>query len=116
MATASVVLNSWKEIAGYLHCGVRTVQRWEEYGLPIVRVGGQRGSVVAFSHEIDVWLSRNPRKTNPITTERQSSNFLLIEESRRLRAESALRRQEHHAAIDRLVTTINVALLKSLHN
>ena len=32
-------LNSWKEIATYMDRGVRTVQRWENGGLPIRRVG-----------------------------------------------------------------------------
>jgi len=32
-----MILSGWKEIASYLHCGVRTVQRWEVDGLPIYR-------------------------------------------------------------------------------
>ena len=30
-------LDSWKEIAAYLHCSERTVRRWEDEGLPIHR-------------------------------------------------------------------------------
>jgi hypothetical protein len=52
-----VRLNGWKDIAGYLNRGVRTVQRWEkEFGLPIRRLGTGRGEgVFAFANEIDAW-------------------------------------------------------------
>jgi len=36
-STSRMILSGWKEIASYLHCGVRTVQRWEMDGLPIRR-------------------------------------------------------------------------------
>ncbi|HET9181690.1 MAG TPA: hypothetical protein VFP59_06130 [Candidatus Angelobacter sp.] len=52
------VLNSWKEIAGYLGRGVRTVQRWEsELGLPVHRPRGRsRSAVLAVPEELDRWL------------------------------------------------------------
>lgn len=52
------ILNSWKEISGYIGRGVRTVQRWEElYGLPVHRAAGRdRSAVYALSDEIDAWL------------------------------------------------------------
>jgi phage terminase Nu1 subunit (DNA packaging protein) len=54
------ILNSWKEIATYMNRGVRTVQRWEEGGLPIRRVGrGERGPVFAFTVDIDKWLRKH---------------------------------------------------------
>jgi hypothetical protein len=54
------LLNSWKEIAAYMRRGVRTIQRWENDGLPIRRVGtGNRAPVFAFSGEIDKWLHRH---------------------------------------------------------
>lgn len=51
-------LDSWKEIAGYLNRGVRTVQRWErEEGLPIHRLQHEKlGSVYAFKSELESWL------------------------------------------------------------
>ncbi len=51
-------LDSWKEIADYLAHDVRTAIRWEhERGLPVHRVpGGKRGSIFAFTDEIDRWL------------------------------------------------------------
>jgi len=56
------ILNSWKEIAGYLGRGVRTVQRWEaQLGLPIHRPAGKdHSAVLAFSSELDQWLDSRP--------------------------------------------------------
>ena len=50
-------LGSWKEIAGYLDAGVRSVQRWEATeGLPIHRHGHDRRSTVyAYKTELDGW-------------------------------------------------------------
>lgn len=55
-----MLLNSWKEIAGYLKCGVRTAQRWQrDLHMPVMRVrGGQRGPVMADSEELDAWIRR----------------------------------------------------------
>jgi hypothetical protein len=52
------VLNSWKDIADYLHCGVRTAQRWErDLQLPVYRPRpGKRGPVCAFPAELQIWL------------------------------------------------------------
>jgi len=48
------LLSSWKEIATYLGCGVRTVQRWEQQRkLPIHRIGtGPKAPVFAFEGEL----------------------------------------------------------------
>src|SRR6267142_1281126 len=56
-------LDSWKEIAAYLHRDVRTAIRWgKERGLPIHRVpGGKRQSVFGYTHEIDAWLRSQSR-------------------------------------------------------
>jgi len=56
-------LDSWKEIAAYLHRDVTTVQRWEKReGMPVHRhVHDRMGSVYAFSSELDAWVqSRRP--------------------------------------------------------
>lgn len=52
-------LESWKEIAAYLHRDVRTVQRWEAAeGLPVHRhQHKKRGSVFALRSELDAWRS-----------------------------------------------------------
>jgi tetratricopeptide (TPR) repeat protein len=50
-------LESWKEIAAYLRRSERTVRRWEEKeDLPVHRLAhGKRGSVYAFTWELDAW-------------------------------------------------------------
>ena len=64
------VLHSWKEIASYIGRGVRTIQRYEaQFGLPVHRLGGRsRSAVMAFSDEIDAWLSRTPTHSQQIIT------------------------------------------------
>ncbi len=55
-----MILNGWKEIASYLRSSVRTVQRWEKMGMPVIRpVEGSHGSVIAYSQQLDSWLSRS---------------------------------------------------------
>ncbi len=55
-------LDSWKEIALYLHRDVTTVQRWEKQeGMPVHRhLHQKRGSVYALGSELDAW--RQSRK------------------------------------------------------
>ncbi len=54
------LLSSWKEIAAYLDCDVRTAHRWEKtYGLPVHRLGkGSHARVFAYEHELEAWLRR----------------------------------------------------------
>jgi hypothetical protein len=50
---------SWKEIAQYMGRGVRTVQRWEAFGLPVHRPAGrERSAVFAIEHELDSWMQQ----------------------------------------------------------
>jgi len=50
-------LDSWKTIAEYLKRSTRTAQRWHtHYQMPIHQVGGVKGSVFAYSEELDSWL------------------------------------------------------------
>lgn len=53
------VLSSWKEIAGYLGKGVRTVQRWErELGLPVRRPKGHKSRIIlAYPEELKNWAT-----------------------------------------------------------
>src|SRR5882724_9499057 len=55
---AEAPLDSWKEIAAHVKRDVSTVQRWEKReGMPVHRhVHDSRGSVYAFSSELDAWL------------------------------------------------------------
>jgi hypothetical protein len=57
-------LDSWKAIAQHFGRDVRTVTRWATHrGLPIRRVpGGKRGSVYAFTDELDGWLLNQQSK------------------------------------------------------
>jgi excisionase family DNA binding protein len=51
-------LHSWKEIAQYLGVTERTAQKWErERGLPVHRMPGEKGRVVAWLDELDRWRS-----------------------------------------------------------
>lgn len=54
------ILNGWKEISSYIKRSVRTVQRWEaRLALPVHRPAlKDRSAVVAFSDELDRWISR----------------------------------------------------------
>lgn len=55
-----MLFTGWKEIANYLRCGVRTVQRWERKGLPIIRpMPGSRAHVIAYSQHLDRWLKQS---------------------------------------------------------
>src|SRR5579872_6582041 len=49
-------LSSWKEIAAHLGIGVRTAQSWERTrGLPVRRLPGGRGQVIALVEELREW-------------------------------------------------------------
>jgi len=63
-----VRLDSWKEIAAYLHRDVTTVQRWEKReGMPVHRHLHDRiGSVYAFSSELDAWSQGRKQRLGEI--------------------------------------------------
>ena len=47
-------LDSWKEIAAYLHYSERTVRRWETEGLPVHRhAHKKKAAIYAYKAEID---------------------------------------------------------------
>ena len=77
-------LDSWKEIASYVKRHVSTVQRWEEReGMPVHRhVHDKRGSVYAFSSELDAWL--------------QSRGLRLEEEEKERLAETPVDAEDDH--------------------
>jgi hypothetical protein len=54
------ILNGWKEISNHIKRGVRTAQRWEALlGMPVHRPSlKDRSAVIAFSDELDRWISR----------------------------------------------------------
>jgi hypothetical protein len=79
-------LHTWKGIARYLDCGVRTVQRWEaQLPLPVRRADGKnRSHVVAMPSAIDEWLKNTfsalrvngPRPTAGDPLERKISRHI----------------------------------------
>jgi hypothetical protein len=72
-------LDSWKQIAVYLHREVRTVQRWEKReGLPVHRqFHVKAGTVWAFKDEIDAWLkNRCQVLSNPAPQKRHSDQLV----------------------------------------
>lgn len=81
------ILNGWKEISKYLGRGVRTVQRWEQLGLPVHRPRGRpHGAVSALEHELEAWLSAMPKSGTSIVG--------LLAEVERLKAENAALRAQ----------------------
>jgi hypothetical protein len=104
------ILNGWKEISTYLRMGVRTVQRYEEFGLPIRRPAGkQRGSVIATKGELDTWVTARPVRgvtephvdrigRSPAWTDFKAG----MAEMRRLRVEMRRLRAETVASLDSL--------------
>jgi hypothetical protein len=91
------ILNSWKEIAGYLGRGVRTVQRWEaQLGLPIHRPAGKdHSAVLAFSSELDQWLDSRPVRYPTISHPNQVPDAQTLQVHALLtRAEDMLQRIE----------------------
>lgn len=88
-----IVLSGWKEIALYLRCGVRTVQRWEGYGLPIHRpISGKRAHVIAYTDELDWWARDHKPKAVPAHVGVSVSQARkLREQARKMRAELRVR-------------------------
>src|ERR1700677_2243406 len=72
------ILNGWKEISNHIERGVRTAQRWEvRLGMPVHRPAlKDRSAVVAFTDELDRWLSRTA--PNTLDANREGSEETLI--------------------------------------
>ncbi len=69
MSSPPAQLQSWKELANYLGVSVRTVQLWErERALPVHRLPGRRGLVLAIPEEVEQWRNRNPVLPPPAPT------------------------------------------------
>jgi Flp pilus assembly protein TadD len=62
-SAAQMRLDSWKAIAQHLGRSCRTAQRWHaEFGLPVHHLGGDSGSVFAYSHELEAWFRNHGTK------------------------------------------------------
>jgi len=72
-------LDSWKDIAAFFGRDKSTVRRWEtERGLPVHRVPGMgRGSVYAFTDELQVWLGKPESRPDDLP---QLAPFISVEE------------------------------------
>ena len=104
-----MVLSGWKEVAHYLNSGVRTVQRWEHYGLPISRpTPGGRGQIMADSNEIDHWL-----RDTTFRHDQRSSRLLSVERARQLRAEVQRSRQTLHEQMETLTREVKIAYTRA---
>jgi hypothetical protein len=59
------ILSGWKEISNHIERGVRTAQRWQvRLGMPVHRPAlKDRSAVVAFTDELERWLSRTAPDT-----------------------------------------------------
>lgn len=88
--SATLILNSWKEIADFLQRGVRTVQRWErDLSMPMHRIGsGKRSPVYATIPELKFWMSTAEvdRVQKAQISEPRTKSTRPIQESRRLLA------------------------------
>lgn len=65
------LLRSWKKIAAYLGCDIRTCHRWEhDHGMPVHRAerGGTKSPVFAYRDELDAWFRETFKSSNPPET------------------------------------------------
>jgi|SRR5215470_2281467 len=109
----TMVLNSWKEIAAYLKCGVRTVQRWErDLDLPVYRPRpGKRGPVCAFPGELQIWMrqrkTEHPSLAHPVRNggALDTSNRLIHMSAELVKQAAAATRAQQEKAV-RLLDTV----------
>jgi cell division protein FtsB len=102
---AAAILSGWKEIANYLHRGVRTVQRWEKFGLPVRRPAAHlHTAVIASSKDLDAWLLQTQTRSQDFWGALQArvrtletENAELQREIMRLRSAPAKARHEKKA-------------------
>jgi TolB-like protein/Flp pilus assembly protein TadD len=77
-------LDSWKEIASYLHYSERTVRRWETEGLPVHRhPHKKKAGIYAYKAEIDVWWNDGRARLekleqSPAVQERRRPRLLMV--------------------------------------
>jgi Tol biopolymer transport system component len=75
------VLNTWQDVASYLGVSVRTAQTYEKtLGLPIRRMPGPRGRIVADPAELDRWKLQAavPSVKPPETASRSKARLLIF--------------------------------------
>ncbi len=77
----SNLLSSWKEIAAYLKCDVRTCLRYEKkYNLPVIRIDKiKRSRVYAYKNDLDNWLvnlNKNQTTLEKSSLQKKTRKFL----------------------------------------
>jgi hypothetical protein len=77
------ILNGWKEISKHIERGVRTAQRWEALlGMPVHRPAlKDRSAVVAFTDELDHWISRSALDTPDANGEGRKESVARLHEN-----------------------------------
>jgi hypothetical protein len=77
------ILNGWKEISNHIERGVRTAQRWEAtLGMPVHRPAlKDRSAVVAFTDELDRWISRTASDKLDATGEGSKEALLRVHDN-----------------------------------
>jgi hypothetical protein len=122
MDPASPRLDGWKAIAAYLGRDERTAQRWRLRGLPVHQVpGGKRGTVFAYTQEIDDWLTRQTEAQTSVKPESagllppvDTSAVVSVHESAGQVEPwlwSAVRKQVHVALVVGLIALVLVAAI-----
>lgn len=88
MASSDPILTCWKDIANFFGKGIRTVQRWEELGLPVYRPDHDRKTIFAYPDELRAWaLSRDSQLSHSLarhlgrTLTNSEHNILRLAES-----------------------------------
>jgi hypothetical protein len=77
------ILNGWKEISNHIERGVRTAQRWEALlGMPVHRPAlKDRSAVVAFTDELDCWITRNVLDTPDVNGEGRNESLARLHDN-----------------------------------
>ncbi len=77
------ILNGWKEISKHIERGVRTAQRWEAtLGMPVHRPAlKDRSAVVAFTDELERWISRTPSSKLDASSEGSKEALVRVHEN-----------------------------------
>src|SRR5262249_30356001 len=78
---AQTLLNTWQDVASYLGVSVRTAQTYEKtMGLPVRRMPGRRGRIIADPAELDRWRLQAvlPSARPPETASRSKARLLIF--------------------------------------